>query len=372
MKLTFNLLDNILSLGTQPHYDPKENQITRSMNMAAIIFIIACIPNTIVVFHFNSTVLTWEVLAAIFLMSSAIYLNSKKHINAARIMTLLVGNLHIFIFTCISGMEGGAQLYFPALIVAPLFMFTPKEYKKTILFVSFSTMLMLVLYLIEPDSANFQIPVELINFLFYFSVICSHIVIFIFVLHFYNESIRLEKSLKVVNKKLLKLSETDSLTQLPNRRSFDANLDREWGKGIRSKQNLAIIMMDVDSFKKYNDFYGHQEGDRCLKYVSKIINDNTREYMDYPGRYGGEEFIIMLPNTDAENAFLIADRIRKDIISLAIPHQLDEKQGIVSCSFGVTSCIPDNNTHHSDIIRIADQALYKAKKNGRNRVEVLV
>jgi diguanylate cyclase (GGDEF)-like protein len=170
----------------------------------------------------------------------------------------------------------------------------------------------------------------------------------------------------------MKLSETDPLTQLPNMRSFKKNIVREWGKGIRNKQPLSLIMMDVDHFKLYNDNYGHPEGDRCLQRLGEIINEHVRLFLDFPARYGGEEFVILLTNTTAKEAYLVAERIRKRIIEQKIPHQQNGNEGIITCSIGVSSCIAEESSRYDSLIKEADTALYNAKESGRNRVHLSV
>ena len=139
--------------------------------------------------------------------------------------------------------------------------------------------------------------------------------------------------------------------------------------GGRNKKPCSIIMMDIDLFKVFNDLYGHQAGDVCLEKVAEVIADNTREFLDFPARYGGEEFIILLTDTIFEDAFVIAERIREEVLSLAIAHELNKKQGVVTCSLGVACNRVSKDSEPQDLIRIADEALYLAKENGRNRIE---
>jgi diguanylate cyclase (GGDEF)-like protein len=270
----------------------------------------------------------------------------------------------------ILGPESGIYFYFSAAIIAPLFFYTFKEKKYSIAFASLTIILALVVHYFGSDIPPIvNAPELLITGFFYFSVFGSLVTIFGFVFYFYSESNKFERSLEKVNLKLQKLSETDPLTQLPNRRNFYKNLEQEWGKGIRTKNHCAIIMIDVDNFKMFNDLYGHQQGDNCLVSFAKIISQNTRDFLDFPARYGGEEFIILLSDTNLDDAYTIADRIRVEMLRLTIPFQTNKPAKLVTCSMGVASIVPNNEIDPNDLILKADKALYKAKELGRNKVE---
>ncbi len=366
-----NGLERLIGLGTQPQKDPKRNHIIRLINNICLFVILLITPHMVLTLYFRSILATLVQLAAILALALTLYLNSRHHFNLVRIISLLVGNFHIFNMVLILGIDSGVYFYYSAAIIAPLFFYTSKEFKYILFFMPLTIVLAVLVQFLLPDfDPIVHAPKALLTFFFYFSVIGSLIIVFVFVLHFYHESNRFEESLKEANQKLIKLSETDPLTQLPNRRSFKATLDREWGKGIRSKNPLSVIMMDVDYFKMFNDCYGHQEGDRCLARIAGIIPPSTREFVDFPARYGGEEFIVLLSNTNMDDAYAVAERIRKEILILAIPHQLNEHDRLVTCSFGVACCVPNDNAQPNDLIHIADQTLYKAKENGRNRVEI--
>ena len=173
--------------------------------------------------------------------------------------------------------------------------------------------------------------------------------------------------LEEANRRLATLSATDGLTGLANRRHFDEILDSEWARAARSGQPLVVIMIDVDHFKKFNDCYGHQAGDACLKSVARILMAGSRRASDLAARYGGEEFAIVLPNTDADVAWRIAEAMRLSIEMLAMPHQ-GAAAGKVTISAGVAvqACCASGDT--GGLVRVADEALYRAKHGGRNRV----
>jgi two-component system cell cycle response regulator len=170
-----------------------------------------------------------------------------------------------------------------------------------------------------------------------------------------------ENQLKALNQKLQSLAVTDGLTGLHNHRAFQDYLEEQFQVAMRNRQPLAVILMDVDHFKQYNDTYGHQAGDEVLRQVAQILSAHVREG-DFVARYGGEEFVIVLPRTDLESAVAVAERLREAVQSA------EWRLRPVTGSFGVACIRPDMETRQ-ELIEAADQALYQAKKNGRNRVE---
>jgi len=176
------------------------------------------------------------------------------------------------------------------------------------------------------------------------------------------------RGLAEANIKLEKLSLTDPLTQLPNRRNFELIFAQEWKRCARESQSLSILMIDIDFFKLYNDTYGHPEGDECLKKVAAVILHNLSRAGDFIARLGGEEFAVILPNTYSKGALAVAEQFRKNIESLNIPHKNSEVASFVTISIGVATIIPENNRPNEMLISMSDQALYQSKKEGRNRV----
>lgn len=160
----------------------------------------------------------------------------------------------------------------------------------------------------------------------------------------------------------------DSLTGIFNRRYFDENVEKEWLKCVRENEPLSLIMLDVDFFKKYNDYYGHQEGDNCLKKVAQEIRISLLRPSDIAVRYGGEEFVVILPNTSINGAHRVAERIRKNIIALAIKHEDSTVSNVVTLSQGI-AVMNDRDDTVLECLKQADRSLYKAKNNGRNTIE---
>jgi diguanylate cyclase (GGDEF)-like protein len=145
-------------------------------------------------------------------------------------------------------------------------------------------------------------------------------------------------------------------------------LQQEWRRLTREQSSLALILCDIDFFKLYNDTYGHQMGDDCLRQVAQTINQAARRPADVVARYGGEEFAVILPNTTAENAMYVAESIRREVQALGIPHANSPVHSVVTLSLGVSGVIPTEAIEPEQLIAVTDRALYTAKQQGRNRV----
>lgn len=171
--------------------------------------------------------------------------------------------------------------------------------------------------------------------------------------------------LEAANGKLAELSASDFLTGLANRRRFDEVLGHEWARARRNGQPLALLMIDVDHFKRFNDRYGHQAGDECLRRVASTLRENVGRAGDLVARYGGEEFAIVSPDTVLAGAQTLAEKIRQSVEALGLVHE-DATLGIVTVSIGIAAVIPDAGMSAADLVRAADTALYEAKGSGRN------
>ncbi|WP_018084243.1 sensor domain-containing diguanylate cyclase [Desulfurispora thermophila] len=166
------------------------------------------------------------------------------------------------------------------------------------------------------------------------------------------------------------LSNLDGLTGLANRRYFDSRLAGEWEKNARLAVPVSLIMCDIDHFKAYNDTYGHLQGDDCLKKVAGILSQLLYRPGEMAARYGGEEFVVLLPGCDLDTARQIAENIRQAVMSLAIPHAASPVGPCVTVSLGAATLMPRETSPPTELIAAADSALYRAKHNGRNRVEI--
>jgi diguanylate cyclase (GGDEF)-like protein len=185
----------------------------------------------------------------------------------------------------------------------------------------------------------------------------------------------MSKQLSIANHQLEQQASRDGLTGLFNRRWMDLKSDSAWDECERLNQSFALLMLDVDNFKKYNDRYGHQAGDDCLRAVAKAIQITVDEtnaegltQKVFAARYGGEEFAVVMPATSMQTTKLIADRVIDSIRKLAIPHELNAGWGIVTASIG-GNCLDHASGNAAKLFRDADSALYNAKESGRNRVE---
>lgn len=178
-----------------------------------------------------------------------------------------------------------------------------------------------------------------------------------------------EQELKQAEEKLRELSNTDDLTEVPNRRYFRRLFDQELSRHYRERRPLSVIMFDIDCFKTYNDHFGHPEGDRCLKSVAATLEDTVKRSSDVLARYGGEEFIALLPETESEGARNIARECLEEIRNLNIDHPKSAVADKLTISAGVATNIPQQN-ESSDLIENADDAMYESKRKGRDRVTV--
>jgi len=180
-----------------------------------------------------------------------------------------------------------------------------------------------------------------------------------------------QRQLHEANLALEKLSFLDGLTGIANRRQFDAVLSKEWNRAIRNRTPISLLMLDIDFFKLYNDTYGHQKGDTCLKTVAKILSDHEKRPADLAARYGGEEFVIILPETDIQGAKEIATTILQTIRNAAIPHKTSQVSKYLTASLGVATLTAERGNQPEILISHADHALYQAKGQGRNQVVIM-
>jgi diguanylate cyclase (GGDEF)-like protein/PAS domain S-box-containing protein len=179
---------------------------------------------------------------------------------------------------------------------------------------------------------------------------------------------RTEQELERLKQELEVLSFKDALTGVANRRHFDDVLEAEWARAQRERQPLSLIMLDIDYFKQYNDHYGHIRGDECLKTVARALSQAGARARDFFARFGGEEFVLVLPETDAASAQKVAERCRQLVFRQQIPHAASQASQIVSISLGVGTKIPSRGEKPIDFVEAVDRLLYQAKQQGRNRV----
>jgi diguanylate cyclase (GGDEF)-like protein len=176
------------------------------------------------------------------------------------------------------------------------------------------------------------------------------------------------EALAAANERLELLTVTDPLTGLANRRRLTETLKTEWYRAQRNKETVGAFMVDIDHFKLLNDRYGHLVGDSCLKRVAAALVDTVR-ITDLVARYGGEEFAVILPATEMEHSYMVAERARKAVEALGLENG-DAPSGIITVSIGVAAVLPSSGVTPEELIAVADAALYEAKRGGRNNVRV--
>ncbi|MCE5181690.1 MAG: diguanylate cyclase [Betaproteobacteria bacterium] len=180
--------------------------------------------------------------------------------------------------------------------------------------------------------------------------------------------VRNHLSLKVKTDLLEEIAHIDGLTNIPNRRRFDETLENEWGRALRSKNPLSLIITDIDYFKGFNDYYGHAGGDQCLYSVAMALSSLMHRSSDMVARYGGEEFVAILPETDLNGAATLAEYWRSVIEAMQIPHAKSGISDYVTVSVGYASTIPSKDQLPYVLLGVADEMLYQAKDSGRNRI----
>lgn len=175
---------------------------------------------------------------------------------------------------------------------------------------------------------------------------------------------------KLAEEEIKALSMVDGLTGVANRRHFDEFLSKEWRRGMRSKTPISLVLFDIDHFKQYNDGYGHQTGDECLRTIGRLLRFFGNRPGDLCARYGGEEFAIILGNTELDPSTKIAQKLQNTIRDLKIPHEFSPIGPAITVSIGVSNAHPEPGQSEKILIEHADKALFAAKKNGKNRIAV--
>ena len=177
----------------------------------------------------------------------------------------------------------------------------------------------------------------------------------------------LNSELQCHKEKLAQMSYVDGLTSIANRRRFNEYLETEWNRAVRTGLPLGLVLLDIDFFKQFNDHYGHSAGDECLVLVARALSACIKRSSDLVSRYGGEEFAVILPETDFSGAKSIAEQIQTSIRDLGIVHGYSRIAPYVTVSIGIASCVPDEKNSHMELLEVADKQLYEAKEAGRNQ-----
>jgi diguanylate cyclase (GGDEF)-like protein len=186
-----------------------------------------------------------------------------------------------------------------------------------------------------------------------------------------DRTIRVSHRLRLATQELERLANLDGLTQIANRRHFEAHLQQEWARAVREKNSLTLILCDVDYFRLYNETYGYQSGDDCLRQLALILNRTAKRPGDLVARYGGEEFAIILPNTNTSGGIVVAHSIQESVAQLQLPHAGSGGASSISLSFGVATVVPSQAQSSAMLTELSDRALYTAKERGRNQIVCL-
>lgn len=359
----------LVGVGTNPAMDPKQVQGIRLVNQVALFVMVLVLPYLAVFAVLGSCWSAWIQVGAILVLGGAVLLNRYGHHDAARVVTLLLGNGLVLVMTLLLGKESGIHLYAFAAVVAPLFFYSNREWATIGGYVGITVVSSVAAELwLSRHAPVDPLPAWLEPWFFLACLVGGLLTVFAFVLYFYVESRRFEASMVRANHEMKRLAETDALTGVANRRKLERTLLLEWGRAVRGKYMLSVVLIDVDHFKQYNDRHGHPAGDDVLVRLCRAFEQSVRRVYDLVGRYGGEEFLLILPESGPEGAFAAAERARVEVVALAIPHDRNADFGCVTCSFGVASGMPADGGDPYDLVRLADAALYRAKSEGRNRV----
>ncbi len=244
----------------------------------------------------------------------------------------------------------------------------------------FTTKVLLLLYMLGGFSgltigAFLHLPINILAFSYYFVLFGVVITVLAWISErqerfgFLQEMLVSYQSQELtrLNRQLDKIAHEDALTGIANRRSFNNAAEREWDIALREQRPLSLLLLDVDFFKRYNDTYGHESGDKCLQSIAHAIRDAMMRPADLAARYGGEEFVVLMPDTDVQGAMMVAERILRAVDECQIPHASSTVAPHVTVSIGITTLTPISGQPSQDAIRQADEALYQVKDNGRHQ-----
>lgn len=303
--------------------------------------------------------LAWMNLVSVSMYAVAYALVQRRRLKIAVILIWLEAFPHALIGTLMLGWESG--FHYLLLMFIPAVTLSVSTRRST----QFVVFMLLYLGLLDALAHYFGplAPISAANL-----IAIKWINISIFVAMFSALAIYYRGNIATVERRLQKLVSDDVLTGLANRRRFDEALASEWSRASRTRKPIGLILLDVDNFKRYNDSYGHQAGDECLRNVAAVLQQNTRRPSDLAARYGGEEFAVIVADMNAEGVLQLAETMRRALEALALPHALSPLN-VVTISAGVAVLIPNSGWSARDLVRMADQALYRAKDGGRNRVE---
>lgn len=304
-------------------------------------------------------------LAFMLVYALGVGLNSWRHHFLARNLVIINAAVHVFCVNIFIGSEAGVHLFYFGLGSLLSFQFYPIRLATYTLNMALLTALFLVChFLFDQQTAVSPVPSPLVDMIYAGSAV-GVVILMGVTLYLFGQSIDDSEQT------LTRLSKVDQLTGLANRHHMKAFLDAAWAQACRNQQPVSILLGDVDHFKRYNDAHGHPAGDQCLKQVSQVFQSVIQRQTDLVVRYGGEEILVILSQTDLDGAYQKAEEIRRSVENLQIINEGERPPSPVTISIGVASSNAPAGTTPEKLIQVADKALYKAKSEGRNRVETL-
>ncbi|WP_447527910.1 GGDEF domain-containing protein [Vreelandella sp. TE19] len=303
------------------------------------------------------------------------FLNHRRRYNAARNTLVAVLAVYLLLKTSFLGADSGVPLYYFALAGVLIFLFPHFTWQTYGVMMGGCGALYVIAHFVFASRSFTPIPAPWTDIMYGVSVTCVLVMLGVLLYLFRHQIEQAEDELTLTNQALLTLSSTDPLTGLANRRVMHETLKREWRRLTRKPNALSIIMCDVDHFKQFNDHYGHNAGDDCLRRIARVLEGAVSRSSDLVARFGGEEFVFILPGINEKHARHLGEKLCKAVRALDIPNA-GTASGWVTISLGIASLDPANcpiqrtNTGEG-LLNMADKALYRAKDNGRNRVEFL-
>ncbi|MEQ5837211.1 diguanylate cyclase [Marinobacter sp. NFXS9] len=295
--------------------------------------------------------------------------NRSHRYTYSRNLVLINACTQILVVTYFIGAAAGVHLFYYAIGSVQALIFIRHRTAVLVWLLGGLVTLFLVCQFLFSEAAT-PVPEAYVNWMFAVSVVGAMTLSGSFSHLFRKEIDHAEDQLIQSNRNLEKLSTTDKLTGLANRRSLDQFLNHDWSRAHQDQMPTSILMCDVDSFKAFNDHYGHQAGDDCLQAIARALRDVVRRPTDLVTRYGGEEFALVLPMTPEADARAIAERLRTRVEALQIPHAHSEVAPVVTISIGLSTLMPADEQPVAEVLAQADRALYRAKRQGRNRAVV--
>jgi len=257
---------------------------------------------------------------------------------------------------------GGVPFLFPSLVLATMYVY----FLAGLIFYNALAANVIVLFIYLAAATATQIPTAELSYDTLAIVAANLVGASVVYMHERTSRMRfLEAAL------LREMVARDGLTGIQNRRMFDQHIRHAWHQAVREKQRVAVLLVDIDCFKNYNDRYGHQAGDECLRAVAMSLSQCARRPLDFVARYGGEEFAVVLYEASREYVAEVLTRIQRSIAELNIPHAASTVASRLTVSIGAAFVLPGANRSHDGLIQLADEALYSAKEKGRNRVVVM-